>query len=149
MSHVQALPSGVIPPKLPSPSLSPALSRDEGPGYVFQIPNPASRNREFFLRDALIAHGGVKTPTYNPSLAYFCKTCGHVWGRVTLGTGGWHAVSIPCSSHGGGSYLKPLIWWDYLNGRTLAQQLRSLPEPVLRHEVKVRLLPTWNGGQIV
>lgn len=149
MSHVQALPSGVIPPEFPSPGLSPALPRDEGLGLLGEIPTSALRNRSFFLRDVLIAVGGVKSPGYNPSLAYFCKTCGHIWGRVTLGSGGWHAVSIPCSSHGGGSYLKPLLWWDYPNGRDLSSQLRTLPEPVLRHEAKVRLNSTWNGGGLI
>ncbi len=146
MSHVQTHSEGVIPPKLPSPVLSPPFPRDEGFGLFSEIANAAGRNRGFFLRDALIAVGGAASPGYNPSLAYFCRRCGEVWGRVTLGSGGWNSVYIPCSTHGGGSYIKPLIWWDHPNGRDLSSQLRTLPEPILRHEAKIRLLPTWNGG---
>lgn len=113
--------------------------------HPLDIANPAYRDRTFFLGDTVFASGGARTPRYNPGLAYFCSACGVIWGRVILGPGSWHAVSIPCVSHGGGSFLQPLIWWDHANGRSYEAQLTSFPADVLRYEAKIRASSSWKG----
>lgn len=49
---------------------------------------------------------------------YTCPHCGEQWGKLFLGkTGQWVNVTWSCQHHGnpaniGGSFLKPLLWWD-------------------------------------
>jgi len=74
---------------------------------------------------------------------YFCGSCGEVWGAVELAPSGrYHCVTWPCENHGnaynrGGSFLKPLIWWDTASGGCLEKTLAHLSEPALVHEVRM------------
>lgn len=121
---------------LPKPGDSPPIDESRSLAY---------RDRTFLLGSEIISSGGVRTRGYNPSLAYFCTACGNVWGRVVLGSGGWHSVSIRCRAHGGGSFLTPLLWWDHTNGKTHDAQLSTFPEPILRYEAEIRAFGAKGG----
>ena len=146
MSHEATEPSGIAPTEYLSSMLSPSVFCPEAPPFDPERGVTHYRNRVFFLGDSGGYIGGNRTGGYNPSLAYFCKHCGRIWGRVILGSGGWHCVTIPCAEHGNGSFLTPLLWWDWPNGKTLDKQLPSLPPGILRHEAKIRASKNWKGS---
>lgn len=63
---------------------------------------------------------------------------------------GWLVVNIPCRGHGtgyscGGSFLRPLKWWDAPNGASLEAQLNSADESLLRYEALIAA--EWIKGQ--
>ncbi len=65
------------------------------------------------------------------SLAYFCPTCGEVWGRLVVGKGDeWVALSAPCAKHPAwrgtvqGSFLRS---WN-------PHGLDELPDELLAYE---------------
>ena len=94
--------------------------------------------RAFFLGDTLIASCGIGEGRFGWKM--FCRTCGETWGTILgLEKHEWVSVSTPCPKHGtghytGGSFLRPLVWWDDKNGNSLEKQLDSLDEELLRHE---------------
>lgn len=45
-----------------------------------------------------------------------------------------HCGECPRTYYVGGSFLKPLVWWDYANGKDLETQLGRLSETLLRRE---------------
>jgi hypothetical protein len=94
--------------------------------------------RRFFLGDTELAACGLGNGA--GGWKCFCQTCGTIWGTVSgVEKAGWFSVSIPCEKHGtaftcGGSFLKPLKWWDRFNGTSLEAQLSNADESLLRHE---------------
>lgn len=140
---------GAIPPKSPSDGGVAPVSHNPSPSQTGRspIPSPPHRMRDFFLGDKKIASCGVAARAGNGGLAYFCPSCGEIWGRVLLGLPRWDPVSIPCEAHGksqwgtafqGGSFLYPLIWWDAPNGFSLADQLKFLSPELIRYEAEIR-----------
>ena len=94
--------------------------------------------RRFFLGNQELASCGIGQKP--KGWKFFCKTCGEIWGTVSgVEKTDWFCVAQPCPEHGtkfspGGSFLRPLIWWDEFNGNSLEKQLNSFDEKVLRHE---------------
>lgn len=90
--------------------------------------------RTFFLGDKILARCGLGSGGLNYS--YFCPACGNIWGKVSMGASRWFSVSIPCRSHGSGSFLTPLIWWDAVNGTSLRAQLAGFSPELIRFEAE-------------
>jgi len=120
----------------------------------FKSPHPPNRMRTFFLRDKILTSCGTRIGRGTGGIAYFCASCGEVWGRVDLGKLDWMAAAIPCGECGKpdykwgnhlcpGSFLKPLIWWDRINGNTLQQQLNNSDQKLLEYETERHL--KWKG----
>lgn len=113
--------------------------------------------RNFFLGDEIFTSCGSRSGPKEGGWVYFCTFCGKSWGRVELGCPAttcepWRAVHIPCALHGkpnwgpaftGGSFLYPLIWWDFANGNSLALQLAQASPELIYYEASIRV-PT--GG---
>lgn len=103
---------------------------------------PSPRQRSFLLGDEELAVCGNCGPG-SSGIAYFCPSCGRVWGRVSLGWDEWFAAKHSCEhcpqsgQHIPGSFLRPLCWWDDLNGNTIEKQLASFSPTILKHEAKV------------
>lgn len=103
--------------------------------------------RTFFLGDSLLTRCGVKGGGGSGGLAYFCPSCARTWARVEIGWLDWMAARIPCADCGPisgysgapGSFLKPLVWWDHANGRSLADQLVHADKTLLNHETEVHM----------
>jgi len=98
--------------------------------------------RDFFLGDQSLTSCGASDPRKHGGWKYFCQTCGTIWGAIHGLEFDYHCVSVKCSKHGtsyypGGSFLRPLAWWDERNGRTLEAQLNSFDEILLRHEALI------------
>lgn len=54
----------------------------------------------FFLGSRLLATFQFESDATPHSLAYFCHTCGDVWGRIMVDGGHyWHVEHIPCCKH--------------------------------------------------
>ena len=63
------------------------------------------------------------------NLAYFCPTCGDIWGRVADDRcAGWFPVNVPCAKHGNGSFI--FVWRN---------SFEELPPEVLKYELDTRL----------
>lgn len=66
----------------------------------------------FFLQQRLVAsrtcwpiHTNQEKLFVSPSVALLCPVCGEVWGRRYIEQQRWVASAVPCSRHGGGSFL--------------------------------------------
>lgn len=91
----------------------------------------------YFLRNKLLGEGVYfnwddATPCHH-SVAFLCPTCGDLWGRVQLPGRPWHAATIPCAQHGGGSFIFP---WR--------RRFHEFPATVLSYELSL-LLKDENG----
>lgn len=98
--------------------------------------------RDFFLGDEKLTSCGVARNGPG-GIAYFCQTCGEVWGKCRLGWSSWLAANQPCGEHGnkqevGGTYLRHLIWWDNANGNHADAQLKHASPELIRYEAQVR-----------
>lgn len=109
--------------------------------------------RSFFLGDSLLDRCGIGGG--KGGYTYVCNACGKAWGRIQGLAGLTHFIPLAqaCGDCGktyyvAGSFLKPLVWWDFANGNTLEQQLGRLSEKILRHEALMAanfLLEKQNG----
>ena len=96
--------------------------------------------RSFFLGDSKLDSCGIGAGRYG--YVCVCGKCGKAWGRVEglVNCGGFIPLTLPCPDCPGysgqipGSFMQPLIWWDYPNGKDLNQQLGAAGEKLLRHE---------------
>jgi hypothetical protein len=80
------------------------------------------------------------------SIAYFCSTCGEVWGRV-VGGNVWQVRSVPCSIHTrkgvfdssavGGSLLHPLVSKQYVGRWAWGITVEHLPPSLWRRELEL------------
>lgn len=92
--------------------------------------------RTVLLRGQTIPLGGDLSGDFK-GYTYTCPACGEQWAKLVLGKAGhFIQLSLPCEQHGGGSILKPLIWWEYL---TLGKTLDSLERPVLVYECLIAI----------
>lgn len=83
------------------------------------------------------------------STAFFCMTCGEIWGRVVVDEGYWEVIQRACRLHtprtlldwGGtpGSLLHGQITQAFIPVTHRANCLENLPPEVLRHELLLSL----------
>lgn len=109
----------------------------------------------FFIGPRLLATNEIEAPFTPYALAYFCHTCGEVWGRVLVSGQDikpyWHIEHCPCQKHQRtgvqdwsstipGSFLYNLdsrksmlsvMWW--------ARAIEHLPVAVLQWELERHL----------
>lgn len=94
----------------------------------------------YFLGNRLLA-SSAPAPWWSDSdlahhsQAFFCPTCGEIWGRIAVDNLSWMAVTAGCVKHPqwpdevGGSFIHP-----WCKGCP-----RELPFEVLQHELQIRL----------
>lgn len=107
----------------------------------------------YFLRNQHLATRELLAPAPLSSIAYYCTTCGEVWGRIVVSgqdSEVWTFEGVPCEKHTPvgaqdwgrvpGSFLSrhanrrtwvPVMWW--------ARALESLPAQVLERELLLHL----------
>jgi len=95
--------------------------------------------------------GEAAVPELSCSLAYFCRTCGEIWGRIVVeGAETWNLQQVPCAAHQptgvpdwnriAGSILLPLD--PHVGAWGQAASLALLPAAMLRRELEIHLTHT-------
>lgn len=82
------------------------------------------------------------------SIAYFCSTCGDVWGRIVAGSA-WHIQQVPCEQHRprgvfdwstiSGSILNGMEQKVFVGRWAWAATLDVMPKEVLLRELEVHI----------
>jgi hypothetical protein len=106
----------------------------------------------YFLFDRVFDTGEIESDSPPDSLAYFCASCGRVWGRAYIEGTTWHQRTTPCERHWKtgvadwatvpGSFLPFSIGWWSVEVSTMfwAATLDYLPPKVLSRELRLALL---------
>jgi hypothetical protein len=91
--------------------------------------------------------GSSLAPEASRSVAFFCHTCGEVWGRVVVEGATWNTASVPCKEHQPlgvfdwlslpGSFLNQRLWAEDNPIWNRANCLDYLPESVLQYEFEL------------
>ncbi len=72
------------------------------------------------------------------SFAYFCSTCGEIWGRVwAVGVDEWDVETVACEEH----RPQGVIDWSRVPGSFLSRQFRSAYSPRSHQAISVEHLP--------
>ena len=106
----------------------------------------------FYSKGAVLGQSEVECPMQPVSTAYFCTTCGDIWGRVFVKPveheQSWEAVSAPCVKH----RPRGVADWSHVPGSFLvgtemnkeksritawARVIEHMPESVLKYELEV------------
>lgn len=82
------------------------------------------------------------------SIAYFCSTCGKVWGEIIAGKV-WHVQATPCRQHTPtgafdwgevpGSMLNAMLSKDFVGRWAWAACIESLPPALYLRELEVHI----------
>lgn len=106
----------------------------------------------YFVFDRLLDRGEVESDIAPDSLAYFCASCGKVWGRIYIEGTTWHQRTTPCERHWKagvadwatlpGSFLPFSIglWSVEVSKMFWGATLDNLPAKVLQRELRLSLL---------
>lgn len=76
-------------------------------------------------------------PAFGLGLAFFCQTCGRVWGQVTVANPvEWWTVTRHCEAH-----HQPMLWWEVAGSLWLPERfpLERLPLEMVQREAELRL----------
>lgn len=96
----------------------------------------------FIGHDLVASRDFAKRPINH---AYFCSTCGEVWGRIFTEGCPWKVAEVPCEKH------EPVGVWDWrtVPGSLLqlghggtnyaVVDLELIPEPILKREFAIHL----------
>lgn len=96
--------------------------------------------RNFFYRNQPLTSCG--TGGGKGGIIFICPHCGDAWGKVS-GVANFSQFIPLCNSceqcppyisRPPGSFLTPLIWWDFANGNKLSEQLSFADQKLLTHE---------------
>lgn len=102
-----------------------------------------------FLGNDLVGACSLTTHIKPFSLAYFCTTCGDIWGRIVVGDGDdWQSLQVPCEHHlphnlsDNNSVPGSVIYWMHserlASGMWWAAVIDFLPRSVLEREFLLR-----------
>lgn len=94
--------------------------------------------------------GAAEIPGHSDSIAYFCATCGDIWGRILVDKQVFQIRNVPCAnhkrtgvpdwgSHPGSLLITPGVTSDMLGSMFWAAALNYLPERVLQREFQLHL----------
>lgn len=100
---------------------------------------------EYFVGSTYLGSSPAKA---GDSLAYFCRCCGEIWGRILAGPE-WQILHVPCEAHTPsavsdwgkfpGSFLNNFMHQDRMGKWAWASAIESLPLPALQREVRIHL----------
>lgn len=104
----------------------------------------------YFLGSRLLGVSSFTTPNCLPhSEAFFCATCGDLWGRVLVDGSAWSVHTIPCEKHAPtgvpdwgavpGSFLPNRLFAETVSVMFWATVLEHLPPAVLARELEIAI----------
>lgn len=102
----------------------------------------------YFLEGQFLGQSEFDCPNLPHSLAYFCATCGEIWGRIHCTTPNhsahWDTVICPCTRHSPasvqdwskipGTVTDAFLTVPLLSTMWHGRALENLPPPVLKRE---------------
>ena len=105
-------------------------------------------NITYLISDKYIASAELRESYAVDSIAYFCPTCGDVWGRIVAGAY-WQLLTVPCEQHVPacvaswykipGSILIPMERKDAVGRWGWGAVLEVLPAAVLQRELLIHI----------
>ena len=110
---------------------------------------PMRYTAHYFLGTRLLGQSSFDSISAPYSTALFCRTCGEIWGRVSVPENSWQVRSVPCEHHlptgvpdwsaWPGSFLEHSLWKDQTSTMFWGEVLEHLPPAVLEREVRLAL----------
>lgn len=107
-------------------------------------------NASYFLGSRLL--GSCRIPDKAGiaySTAFFCRTCGNLWGRVLVEGSDWRVVEVPCENHTPtgvpdwstvpGSFLVNSLEASHTSRMFWGQVIDWMPQNILQREVLLAL----------
>lgn len=104
---------------------------------------------DYYLRQKHLGRMEIPPQRFPPQhIAFFCPSCGEVWGRIVISEGGyWALFNVPCREHrpagvqdwGGvpGSFTQGRLEYRYTSTMFTPMCLDLVPQEVLKNEFEV------------
>lgn len=114
----------------------------------------------YFLGSRLLAQSRWQCPNFRPdSVAFFCATCGEIWGRVVVDSSLWTVHQRACPKHARTGVQD----WRGISGSFLADNptssdnsiaawactLENMPEEMLHYEFELSMREAEISDQLV
>lgn len=105
----------------------------------------------YFIGTRLLGRGVIPHHVYTPDqTCLFCETCGEIWGRVVVSTGGrWDCAIVPCIRHRPnsvcdwgkvpGSFVQSRVDHTWIGAGAWPLCLDLIPDGVLAWEFEAHL----------